>query len=137
MNPKPRDILRHLNWLLLLPCLVFIPLAAYCFRVSSDAQKVVKAVDGPPLLSAPVDFSKAFTNEFAFRHTVQPFYGTVYLTLRADPWPTNWTSRDDASEQLQAANGEMYVISTNNTPSEKRPLNWFYHHHLVRSEPAT
>ncbi|HUS35215.1 MAG TPA: hypothetical protein VM680_07695, partial [Verrucomicrobiae bacterium] len=86
-----------LKWLFLALCLLCEALAIYCFRVSSRAQKIVDAVNGPPLFDARVDFSKPFTNEFSFRHTAQPFYGTIYLKLQIDPHPPNWTSADVAS----------------------------------------
>jgi hypothetical protein len=123
-----------LKWLFLAFCLVCEGLAIYCFRVSSRAQKVVDAVNGPPLFDAPVDFSKPFTNDFSFHHTVQPFYGTIYLKLQVDPAPTNWTSADVASERMETAQGELRVISTNSAVVDTRPLKWFYNA-IPHSEP--
>lgn len=111
-------------------------LAIYCFLMSRAAQKVVSAVNGPPLLQEEVDFSKPFTNEFTFRHAVQPFYGTMYLTLKADPWPKGWTESYIASEDLKGAKGEMRVLSTNNVLVESAELAWFYSS-IARSEPET
>ena len=122
------------EWLLLAALLVFASLAVYCFTVSRAAQNVVTAANGPPLLLEPVDFSKPFTNEFAFRHTVQPFYGTTFLTLRANPWPKEWTARDVASEDLQTAKGHLRIISTNNIVVQQRALDWFYWH-FSHTEP--
>jgi hypothetical protein len=114
------------KWLLLALCVISTLIGIYCFRLSRAAQKVVTAVNGPPVLRVPVDFSKPFTNEFAFRHSVKPFYGTVYLKLEPDPWPKDWTTRDLASEALQKAKGEMRVLSTNGSIVDQRDLNWFY-----------
>jgi len=109
-------------------------LAVYCFGLSASAQKVVNAVNGPPVLQVRVDFSKPFTNEFAFRHTAEPFYGTTYLTLKADPCPGNWTNTENACDDLKEAHGQMRVISTNNAVIKRGNLDWFYWMR-PRSEP--
>src|SRR5688500_17131631 len=103
-----------LKWLFSGLLLGSIALAIYCHSVSRAAAEVVAAVNGPPLLQEKIDFSKPFTNEFAFRHIVQPFYGTMYLTLKADPWAQGWKTADDAGEDLKEAKGEIRVVSTNN-----------------------
>src|SRR5215213_6319662 len=121
------------KWLLLALSVVSTLLGIYSFRMSRAAQKVVTAVNGPPLLRVPVDFSKPFTNEFVFRQSVKTFYGTMYLKLEPDPWPKDWITRDSASEGLQAAKGNMRVLSTNGLLINECDLDWFYGS-IARSE---
>jgi hypothetical protein len=116
--------------------IVLLGLAVYCFLISNAAQKVVSAVDGPPLLQENIDFSKPFTNEFTFHQTVQPFYGTIYLTLRAQPWPKEWTTAGAATEDMQAAQGDLRVYQTNNVLIDERRLDWFYDR-IPHSNPET
>lgn len=113
-------------WLFLALLVISLAIALYSYRISSAARKVVAAVDGPPLIQADIDFSEPFTNEFVFRHTVKPFYGTVYLSLRANPTPKHWDSSESAGEDLQKARGEMRVLNSQNSVIEKKEMRWLY-----------
>jgi hypothetical protein len=115
-----------MKWIISGLLLILLALAAYCFSISRGARKVVVAVNGPPLIQQQIDFSKPFTNEFNFHHTVQPLYGMIYLTLKADPWSKHWTNADIASEELREARGQIRIYQSNNVPVNERPLNWFY-----------
>jgi hypothetical protein len=115
-----------LKWLFAIAFVISLVLAVYCFKVSSDAQRVVDAVNGPPLFREKVDFSKAFTNEFSFRHVVRTFYGTMYLTLRAVPRPEGWSEPEDCWEDMKAAKGKMRVISSDKAVVQEGEMNWFY-----------
>jgi hypothetical protein len=106
---------------------VLVGLSLYFFGVSRNAQKAVDAAYGPPLFQEKVDFSKPFTNEFNYKHTVQPFYGMMYLMVSAEPWPTNWSDEQSAGESLRRAKGEMLVYEgTNKVPIGRSEINWFY-----------
>lgn len=125
-----------MKWVLTTLIVILVGLAAYAAHVSRVAQKVVRAVEGPPLLQADVDFSKPFTNEFNIHHTVKPMYGTIYLTLKVDPWPKEWNDWNMAGEELEEAHGHMRIYGTSNVLADERRLNWFYSS-IARAEPKT
>ena len=117
---------RAITWLLALALIACLALAIYCLAFSRRAQRVVDAVDGPPLLRVPIDFSRPFTNEFNIRHTVQPLYGTIYLTLRAEPWPQTWNKEIAAGDDMADAGGWLRVFTKNNELVDEREMNWRY-----------
>ena len=125
-----------LKWFVAGVFVILVALTVYCFAISRATQKVVAAVDGPPLLRADIDFSKPSTNEFTFRHTVEPFFGTMHLTLEADPWPKEWTERDFSSEALRETKGEMFLYQTNNVLIRNAPLVWFCTHSTTEPKAA-
>ena len=122
--------------LLFIGCVLSAALAVYCFNVSKAAQTIVTAANGPSALHVPIDFSKPFTNEFKFRHTAQPWYGTTYLRLKANPWPESWKDSETAAEDLKAAKGQLCIYSTNNALVQALDLDWFYWRSF-RFEPRT
>jgi hypothetical protein len=117
-----------LKWLFGIGFVISLGLAVLCFKESSRMQGIVDAVNGPPLFRASVDFSKAFTNEFSFRQSVQPIYGTMYLALSAEPRPKGWSAPEDSWEEMKGAYGTMRVVSTNNVVVEEREMDWHPYH---------
>jgi hypothetical protein len=116
-----------LKWFVSGILVILIGLTVCCFILSKAAQNVVSAVDGPPVLRASVDFSKPFTNDFTFRHTVRPFLGTMHLTLEGDPWPSEWRTLDFLPDALRETEGEMFLYGeNNNVPIRSRSLDWHY-----------
>ena len=117
-----------LKWVFAIAFIISLGLAIYCFKESSRMQRIVDAVNGPPLFRESVEFSRAFRKEFSFRQSVQPIYGTMYLALSAEPRPRGWSAPEDCWEELKEAKGMMRVVSANDVVVKEGEMDWHPYH---------
>ncbi|MFM2295654.1 MAG: hypothetical protein RLZZ350_2067 [Verrucomicrobiota bacterium] len=85
----------------------------------SDAERA-------PVTRWAVDFSTTNSYCLPFKHSCNPFYGTIYLFLKTTPTPLNWKTYEGCGETMNKMEAKMLLCDTNNVEIRESPLIWLY-----------